>query len=93
MNEFLTSNEWHWRLARTIVQGILGVVVANIDVLMGAAAPAAQGKRPLALDLDPARPREPESPAARCEGPNRYPLRGVGAQRAMCGRSLCLFTS
>lgn len=37
MNEFLTSNEWHWRLARTIVQGILGVVVANIDVLMGAA--------------------------------------------------------
>ena len=37
MNEFLTSNEWHWRLARTIVQGILGVVVANVDVLMGAA--------------------------------------------------------
>lgn len=37
MNEFLTSNEWPWRLAHTIVQGILGVVVANIDVLMGAA--------------------------------------------------------
>ncbi len=37
MNEFLTSNEWPWRLARTIVQGILGVVVANVDVLMGAA--------------------------------------------------------
>lgn len=37
MNEFLTSNEWHWRLARTIVQGIPGVVVANVDVLMGAA--------------------------------------------------------
>lgn len=37
MSDFLTSNEWHWRLARTIVQGILGVVVANIDVLMGAA--------------------------------------------------------
>lgn len=36
MNEFLTSNEWHW-LARTIVQGILGVVIANIDVLMGTA--------------------------------------------------------
>lgn len=36
MNEFLTSNEWHWRLARTIVQGILGVVVANVDVPMGA---------------------------------------------------------
>ena len=37
MNEFLASNEWYWRLARTIVQGVLGVVVANIDVLVGAA--------------------------------------------------------
>ena len=37
MNEFLTSNEWPWRLARTVVQGILGVLVANVDVLMGAA--------------------------------------------------------
>ena len=36
MNTFLTSNEWQWRLLRTIVQGILGVVVANIDVLVGA---------------------------------------------------------
>ena len=35
MSEFLTSNEWPWRLARTIAQGVLGVVVANIDVLMG----------------------------------------------------------
>ena len=30
MTKFLTSNEWQWRLARTIVQGIL-------DVLVGAA--------------------------------------------------------
>lgn len=37
MNTFLTSNEWQWRPARTIVQGILGVVVANIDVLVGVA--------------------------------------------------------
>lgn len=37
MDKFLTGNEWQWRLARTIVQGILGVVVANIDVLVGAA--------------------------------------------------------
>ena len=37
MTRFLTSNEWQWRLARTIVQGVLGVVVANIDVLVGAA--------------------------------------------------------
>ena len=37
MNTFLTSNEWQWRLARTIVQGILSVIVANIDVLVGTA--------------------------------------------------------
>jgi len=35
MNTFLTSNDWKWRLARTIVQGIIGVAVANIDVLVG----------------------------------------------------------
>lgn len=37
MNEFLTSNETGWRLIRTIVQGILGVVVANLDLIIGAA--------------------------------------------------------
>ena len=37
MNEFLTSNEWQWRLLRTITQGVLGVVVANIDMLVGCA--------------------------------------------------------
>ena len=37
MEKFLTGNEWNWRLARTVVQGILGVIVANIDVLVGAA--------------------------------------------------------
>lgn len=37
MSEFLTSNEWYWRLARTVVQGVLGVVVANVDVLVGTA--------------------------------------------------------
>ena len=35
MNEFLASNEWYWRLARTIVQGVLGVVIANIDLILG----------------------------------------------------------
>lgn len=35
MSEFLASNEWCWRLARTIVQGVLGVVIANIDLIMG----------------------------------------------------------
>ncbi|MDO4850864.1 MAG: hypothetical protein Q4A93_03290 [Actinomycetota bacterium] len=27
MNEFLASNEWQWRLLRTVVQGVLGVLV------------------------------------------------------------------
>lgn len=36
MNKFLTSNATVWRLARTIVQGILGVLVANIDMIVGA---------------------------------------------------------
>ena len=35
MNEFLASNEWYWRLARTIAQGVLGVLIANIDLIMG----------------------------------------------------------
>lgn len=35
MEQFLKSNEWQWRLARTIVQGILGVLVANVDLIFG----------------------------------------------------------
>ena len=35
MKEFLTSNEPRYRLARTIVQGIIGVLVANLDLLVG----------------------------------------------------------
>lgn len=34
MELFLTSNEWQWRLLRTVV---LGVVVANLDMLVGCA--------------------------------------------------------
>ena len=37
MNAFLTSTEWQWRLLRTIVQGVLGVIVANIDMLVDCA--------------------------------------------------------
>lgn len=37
MKEFLTSNEPKYRLARTIVQGIIGVLIANIDLLIGMA--------------------------------------------------------
>ena len=35
MNKFLTSNAWQYRLLRTIVQGVLGVIVANIDLIVG----------------------------------------------------------
>ncbi|KUH57693.1 alanine racemase [Tractidigestivibacter scatoligenes] len=38
MADFLGGNEWYWRLARTVVQGVLGVVVANLDMLVGATA-------------------------------------------------------
>lgn len=35
MKEFLTSNEPKYRLLRTIVQGIIGVLIANLDLLIG----------------------------------------------------------
>ena len=35
MSEFPASNDWQWRLLRTIVQGVLGVVIANLDLIMG----------------------------------------------------------
>lgn len=35
MNEFLTSNEWQYRLLRTIAQGVIGVVIANLDLIVG----------------------------------------------------------
>ena len=31
----LTSNKTRWRLARTILQGIIGVLIANLDVIIG----------------------------------------------------------
>lgn len=34
MNKFLTSNESKYRLARTIIQGVLGVLIANLDVIV-----------------------------------------------------------
>ena len=34
MNTFLTSNETKYRLLRTIVQGLIGVLIANIDTLV-----------------------------------------------------------
>lgn len=38
MNTFLTSNDTRYRLLRTILQGIIGVIIANLDLLIGYAA-------------------------------------------------------
>lgn len=35
MSEFLTSNETKYRLLRTILQGVIGVIVANLDLILG----------------------------------------------------------
>lgn len=35
MEKFLASNDWQWRLVRTIVQGVIGVFIANIDLIVG----------------------------------------------------------
>ena len=35
MKEFLQSNKTVYRLLRTILQGIIGVIIANADVLIG----------------------------------------------------------
>lgn len=36
MKKFLSSNETLYRLLRTIAQGIIGVLIANIDLIVGA---------------------------------------------------------
>lgn len=35
MSRFLGSNDWKFRLLRTIVQGVIGVIIANLDVIVG----------------------------------------------------------
>lgn len=35
MTNFFQSNEAKYRLLRTIVQGIIGVIIANLDTLIG----------------------------------------------------------
>lgn len=32
--KLLTSNDWQYRLLRTIIQGIIGVLIANLDLLI-----------------------------------------------------------
>lgn len=34
--KFLSSNTALWRMLRTIFQGILGVIIANLDTITGA---------------------------------------------------------
>lgn len=34
-NKFLSSNAWQYRLLRTIIQGIIGVLIANADTIIG----------------------------------------------------------
>ena len=35
MNKFFISNEAKYRLLRTIIQGIIGVLIANLDIIVG----------------------------------------------------------
>ena len=35
MKEFLRNNSTLYKLARTIFQGIIGVLIANIDIIVG----------------------------------------------------------
>ena len=36
MNTILSSNEAKYRLIRTIIQGVIGVLIANLDLIVGA---------------------------------------------------------
>ena len=36
MQKFLNSNETRYRLARTILQGVIGVLIANLDLIISA---------------------------------------------------------
>ena len=35
MKTLLSSNDARYRLARTIIQGVIGVVIANLDYIIG----------------------------------------------------------
>lgn len=35
MSKFLTENSTSYRLGRTIFQGIIGVIIANADIIVG----------------------------------------------------------
>ena len=44
MNKFLSSNATGYRLARTILQGIIGVVIANLDFVFASLDFSAEAK-------------------------------------------------
>lgn len=50
MNVLFTSNEAKFRLLRTIIQGVIGVIIANLDLLVGMA-PIAGSIKPLIVAL------------------------------------------
>lgn len=50
MDRFLNSNETFFRLARTIVQGVLGVIIANLDYIVGLA-PMGAGTKAIIVAL------------------------------------------
>lgn len=35
MEKLMKSNDWKYRLARTILQGVIGVLIANLDLILG----------------------------------------------------------
>ena len=34
MKQFLVSNKWQYRMLRTMLQGVIGVFIANIDLII-----------------------------------------------------------
>ena len=49
--KFFYGNEWYYRLLRTIVQGVLGVVVANLDMIFGTAIVISPEMKPMVVAL------------------------------------------
>ncbi len=45
--KFFKSNELKYRLLRTIVQGVIGVLIANLDLLIGFIPIIPEGLRPV----------------------------------------------
>lgn len=48
--KLLTSNDATYRLLRTIIQGVIGVIIANLDVLIGST-PIPSNMKPVIVAL------------------------------------------